>query len=187
MNKKVTIIILLFIILCLIGTIFSNYENDVIISNNIVENSEYSISGNENYIFVHIEGAVENPGIKKVILGTRLYELLELSGGESKEADLSKINLASILKDEQKIFIPYKQEEIDNFTSNNTNDSKKLVNINTATKSELLLLPGVGEKMANKIITYRNENGFFNSTDELKNVSGIGESKFNKIQDLITI
>lgn len=143
----------------------------------------------ENVIYVHIEGAINSPGIKVVSEGTRLFELIELSGGELQEADLSKVNLASILRDEQKVYIPYKiiSDETNNENYSERNAMTNLININTATSEELQRLDGIGSSMASKILDYREANGYFSDIEELKNVSGIGESKYNKIKDSITI
>ena len=162
--------------------------------------NQENVSGNsksENVIYVHIEGAVNSPGIKEVEYGTRLFELIEIAGGELEEADLSKINLASILKDEQKIYVPYKiviDEAVVGSSSSVSNSSFvngvehiELININTATSEELQKLAGIGPSMAQKILNYREENGYFSSIEDIKNVSGIGETKYNKIKDNITI
>jgi len=148
----------------------------------------------EKTIFVHIDGAVQNPGIKEVKEGTRIFELIELSGGETENADISRLNLASVLKDEQKITVPYRitEEAQTKNTSSpnyqlNQNTSAKIININYASVQDLQTLSGIGAAMAQKIISYRDENGLFNSIEEIKNVSGIGEAKFEKIKDNITI
>ncbi len=153
----------------------------------------------EKFIYVHIDGAINNPGIKEVVEGTRLFELIELAGGETEDADLSRLNLASILKDEQKIIVPYaiiEEESNSPISSNNSaittskksNSSiSKIININYASVSELTALAGIGEAMAKRIVEYRDENGLFNSIEDIMNVSGIGEAKFNKIKDDITI
>ena len=72
-------------------------------------------------------------------------------------------------------------------TVNKTNSNTKKVNINTALQTELETLPGIGPSIATKIITYRKENGGFKTIEDIKEVSGIGESKFNNIKDLITV
>lgn len=123
-------------------------------------------------------------GLLNVKYGTRLYELIELAGGETDEADLSRVNLASVLADEQKVIIPAKINISEN---NNNTESGGLVNINTASKDALMTLDGIGSGTAEKIIKYRQDNGYFNSIDDLKNVSGIGENKFNGLKDDITI
>lgn len=140
----------------------------------------------EEYIYVHIEGCVQNPGLFKVPKETRMYELLELAGGETEEADLTRMNLASILTDAQKIIVPVMyiptEEE-----STNPSVYQGLVNINTATLEELQTLNGIGPSMAQKIVDYRNKNGYFLQIEDIMEVEGIGEGKFNKIKDDITI
>lgn len=117
-----------------------------------------------------------------------------MAGGATTEADLSKINLAYLLEDGMKIYVPSinDEEETEFVTSssgvseNNEKDVLK-VNINTATSEELQRLPGVGESIANRILTYRKENGKFSAIEDLKNVSGIGDAKFNNISQYIYI
>ena len=163
----------------------------------IIENLSNDSGDNLEYhktIFVHIEGAIINSGIYELTEGTRIFELIDLAGGTTEEADISRINLASVLKDEQKIVIPFivMEEENQTQTLSVSNKSSKtsssnLVNINYADLKELMTLNGIGNSMGQKIIDYRDENGLFNSIEEIKNVSGIGEAKFNKIKDNITI
>jgi competence protein ComEA len=135
-------------------------------------------------IFVHIEGAVNSPGIKKVPKGTRLFEVINFASGECKDADISKINLASIVKDEQKIYVPYKESELTNASAK---ENSKYININSASSEDLQRLEGIGPSMAERILDYREEVGYFGSIEDIKNVSGIGEAKYNKIKDYITI
>lgn len=149
----------------------------------------------KNKIYVHIEGCVYNPGIIEVEYGTRIYELIQLAGGETEDADLSKINLASIVQDEQKVNIPKRIEFEEKNTNNgyknvsnvNASASKTLININMATIDELKNLSGVGEATAKRIIDYRETEGYFTNIEDIMNVSGIGESKFNKIKNYIEI
>ena len=124
---------------------------------------------------------MKQPGLIKVKYGTRIYELIEQAGGETENADLSRVNLASIVNDEQKVVIP------DKIVQTEENEEDTIININTASKEKLMKLDGVGEGTAKKIIQYRQENGYFNTIEELKNVPGIGESKFNRLKDAITI
>ncbi len=146
-------------------------------------------------IYVHIEGCVHEPGIKEVEYGTRIYELIEIAGGETSEADISKINLASLLEDEQKIYIPTKVTKDEQVTNNNfgnvsiyqENPHKMLVNINYATVDELEKLNGIGSTMANRIVEYREKEGYFSSIEDIKNVKGIGKAKFEKIKNDIEI
>lgn len=135
----------------------------------------------EEYIFVHVDGCINNPGIHKIKYGTRLYEAIEIAGGETEDADLSRVNLASILSDEQKVVIPSKVVVSDEV------EESSIVNINTASKSKLTALSGVGESTADKIIKYREDNGYFNTIEDLMNVPGIGPSKFEALKDDIEV
>ena len=157
-------------------------------SSSIFEMDESENSKNTETIFVHIEGAVNSPGIKEVSKGTRVFEVINLASGECLDADISKINLASIVKDEQKIYVPFKSIEIEQIgvsTFEMLNTSQ--VNINSASKEQLQRLEGIGPAMAQKILDYREEVGYFGAIEDIKNVSGIGEAKYNSIKDNITI
>lgn len=148
-------------------------------------------------IMVHISGAVVNPGVVTVDSGTRVKDVVDLAGGVYDSADLDRINLAKIVHDEQKIYIPRKGETFfttppsdPSFESVNdasvVNEKGVKVNINQCSKSELISLPGIGEKTAEKILEYRKEHGFSRIEDIMK-VKGIGEKKFEAIKDLICI
>lgn len=143
-------------------------------------------------IMIHISGQVHNPGIIELELGSRLIDAVNLAGGLKKDADLDRMNLAKRLNDEEKIYIPAIGEEntpieIANLNSSgNSGNTEAKVNINTCTKEELITLPGIGEVTAEKILNYREEN-LFKIADDIKNVSGIGEKKFEAIEELITI
>lgn len=143
----------------------------------------------ENLFFVYVVGAVYKPGVVEVEEGTRLYQVIQKAGGALETADLSKINLASIVKDEQKITVPYIENKEDKVNDNSANVQAgvRLVNINTASEAELQTLNGIGASTAKKIVDYRNQNGDFNTVEEIMNVSGIGQSKFDSIKDDITV
>ena len=147
-------------------------------------------------ISVYICGNVKNPGVVKVKEGTRLDEAIVMVGGASGEADLNAVNLAYRLGDEDMIYIPKKGEKLQvtsktipgvNTVKSITVNKPGKVNINTASESELETLSGVGPATAKAIIQYRNQKGPFKSIEGIKNVSGIGDSKFNSIKDDITI
>ncbi len=177
-NLKYISVLVAFIILTILGYFLLKNNNENVIETNSIA---------EDFIFVHIEGEVENPGLAKIKYGTRLYELIEEVGGATENADLSRINLSSIVSDEQKIVIPAKIiSSISDESPENQNTETGLVNINTANKEKLMTLSGVGESTAEKIIKYRESNGYFNTIEDIMNVQGIGESKFNNIKDDIT-
>lgn len=98
-------------------------------------------------------------------------------------ADVERLNLAKVLTDEEKIVVP-KKVILEEAEEEREND---IININTADVEKLSTLTGIGKSTAEKIIKYREENGYFNSIEDIMNVSGIGENKFNSIKDNITI
>ena len=138
-----------------------------------------------------------NHGIIQIEEGARLADAIDAAGGITKNADIDKINLAYVVQDGQKINIPnvnsvesegYISKEIgENIIVEDVKIDSGLVNINTATQSELETLAGIGESTAQKIINYREENGSFKTIDEIKNVPGIGEAKFNTIKNDICV
>ena len=139
-------------------------------------------------IYVHICGAVINPGVYQVPAGTRVYQALELAGGSSDDAYLSGINLADKLADGQKVYIPSEGENAEGILSTDSGGVQSvMININTASEAELMTLPGIGQSRAKDIINYRVKNGLFESIDDIMKVSGIKEAAFEKIKDLIKV
>lgn len=139
-------------------------------------------------IYVHICGAVINPGVYQVSAGTRVYQALELAGGSSDDAYLSGINLADKLADGQKVYIPAEGENAEGILSTDSGGVQSvMININTASEAELMTLPGIGQSRAKDIINYRVKNGLFESIDDIMKVSGIKEAAFEKIKDLIKV
>lgn len=168
---------------------FSNM-NDIVVKNTKEEK--------KTNIIIHISGEVKHNGIIQIDEGSRIADVIEKAGGLTENADLSRVNLAYEVKDAQKIYIPSVEDEViqsvvqDNgdgiiIDGNYQLDIGLKININSATVSELASLDGIGVSLAKRIVDYRNENGRFTSIDELKNVSGIGDSKYNQIKDKICI
>lgn len=172
-------------------------------TNDQIENNsnEQQLEKNENTI-VHVSGAVNKEGIVELKNNSRIIDAIDKAGGLKDEADITNINLAYIIEDGMKIHIPSKEEKestiivesnIDSGTVEQSNEiksnnNKKLkININTATKTDLETLPGIGESTALKIIEYRKKKGKFKLIEDIKQVNGIGENKFNKIKELITV
>ena len=145
-------------------------------------------------IIVHISGAVKKEGIVVLKDNSRVNDAVEAAGGLREDADMSKINLAYILEDGSKVVIPSvndKEESTDEEqiekTSNESNNQSGKININKANQTELETLPGIGPSTALKIINFREENGKFSSIEDLKNIDGIGESKYEKIEKYICV
>lgn len=152
-----------------------------------VKYDEKEESEEPSLIMVHISGQVYYPGIYELISGDRVKDAVDLAGGLTKSADIDRINLAKKLKDEDKIYIPAIGEEVSqNIEAINTGSDNGLININTCSKEELDSLPGIGSVIADRIIEYR-KSSRFESIDDIRNVSGIGDAKFNDIKDLITV
>lgn len=128
---------------------------------------------------VHIKGEVNAPGYYELEEGSRYKDAILAAGGETTDADLDSINLATKLLDGETILVPS--------TGNQNTSSNNKININTADLYQLCKLDGFGETTSQRIIDYRAKNGAFSKIEDLMKVDGIGSSKFNKIKDLITI
>ena len=125
-------------------------------------------------IDVTIEGEVEHPGTYTLEPYTELQNLLDLAGTK-ETADLDVLNPQTVLKDGDCIIIPAKE------------GPQGRVSINTGTLEELCTLPGIGEATAAKIIEYREENGYYQTLEDIKKVKGIGDKKYGSIVDLICL
>lgn len=152
----------------------------------IVKNNQSEQKVETTYIYVDIKGAVENPGVYKVEKGSRLFQVIRMAGGLIAVADDNAINKSIILGDQDVIYIPKIDEEFPNITQQSDEQVGGIININTASISELETLAGIGPTTAQNIIDYRTENGNFETINDLMNVSGIGESTFDKIKEFIT-
>lgn len=171
------------------------FENAININQNMEKAEEVS-EEQENKIKVHVTGAVNNPGVIELNEGSRIQDAINLAGGVRDDANLEEVNLAYCLEDGQKLYIPnINEKEVEYLSIENgdkviegyKNSDTLKVNINTCGVEELKKLPGVGEALAQKIIDYRNENGKFKTVDDLKNVSGIGEKKFESMSEYLEV
>lgn len=214
-NLKKLIYILLGISIILGGIIIIIYKNNKNTKEEVVdifkeeENTKEQQENNNKQnkeeitkVIVDIKGMVASPGVYEVESTFRVNDVITLAGGLLEGADTSKINLAKVVYDEMTIIIYSKEEVIEKFKEENCiceecdiinnaciNDitDNNLININTATKEELQTITGIGESKAKAIIEYREENGLFQNIEDIKNVSGIGESLFEKIKVYITV
>jgi competence protein ComEA len=160
----------------------------------------------EEEIVVHVTGAVEKSGVYRLPAGSRVNDALAKASVRA-EADLDSLNLAAPLIDGQKVVVPIKQEKSmvngpgvnpgGPFSAglpksmasggNPAPGSGGLVNINTADQAALDSLPGIGPALAQRIIQYREKNGPYKVPEDIKNVSGIGEKRFENLKDLISV
>lgn len=195
---KIYIIIVLSISLIICGIIYKNtiYDTQVVLSEeaaDILEKKEEPAEEETvtELITVYVCGSVKAPSNITLSKEARIEDAVRLAGGPTEKADLNAINMAQKLSDEDMIYVPEKGE-ITESTEKNTigaasSKTKGRLNINKATAVELDELPGIGPSIANKIIEYRKSSGGFKSIEELNNVSGIGDKKYDDLKDLITI
>ena len=146
-----------------------------------------------NKVTCDISGAVKNGGIYTLKAGARVADLIRAAGGETAEADLSSINRAILLKDQDKVYIPVKGESISAHTASNqgsssvSNSGGEKIHLNSATVADLQKLNGVGQKKAEQIVAYREQNGPFKSVEDLTKVSGIGEKTLAGFKDQLEL
>lgn len=169
----------------------SIHTNDILLEGendkkDLVEDTE------DILISVYICGAVNNPGVYEFSIDERVTHAIERAGGFASNADMQFINLAQLLKDGEKIYIPTEVEVQEGYNLGFSSqasgvDSSGKININTATKEQLMTLTGVGEAKALSIISYRDTNGSFSAIEDVMKISGIKDAVFNTIKDYITV
>lgn len=200
-NKKISIAITI-LLLSAVGYTFlyiNDQKNEIIDEIVLAEENQEVILEEEikKNIIVDIGGEVEAPGVYELQEGARINDLVTIAGGLTEKACLDNVNLAYKLSDGMKIIIPQKEVKKTITTSTAkpqviqssalTSGGSNLININTATIAELDKLEGIGETTAKKIINYREKIGEFKKKEEIMNVSGIGEAKYNNIKNEIEI
>lgn len=162
----------------------------------VLEGMEDTEEDEGEMLCVFVCGQVASPGVYELPVGSRIYQAVEAAGGLLEAADTTCVNQAEPIEDGQRIYLP-SVEEVENeeygvswtteADSGQTVSSDGRVNINTAGKEELMTLTGIGEQKAQAIIAYREQNGSFQSIEELMQVEGIKEGTFEKIKEDITI
>lgn len=211
-KKQIAVVIIVGLMFFIVigGYLYNVYSKE----NEELELLEDELINEENYeqnnaesgkVIVHIAGEVNSPGIIEIDEGSRIADVVEKAEGFTEKADIGKINLAYEIQDGQKITIPcrnvdeindedIKEQEyivkengkgiIENSTEKERTVGK--ININKATQTELEQLPGIGPSTALKIVEYR-KNNKFKKIEDVKNVSGIGDAKFDKIKEYIVV
>jgi len=157
------------------------------------ENTEDSA---RRQICVFVCGAVMNEGVYYLDEGSRVIDAVNAAGGFREDADRSYVNQAEYVYDAERVSIPTAGEAEELRTDAKAEREEPqgagqagngLININTASKSELMEIPGIGESKADRIISYRQNHGRFGSVDEIQNVSGIGSGIYEGLKDYITV
>ena len=143
-------------------------------------------------IRVHVSGAVRQPAVYELPVGSIIQDAVNAAGGPASDADLDHINLAMELRDQQQVYVPCQGETnpppvVSGGESGGEGAVGALVNINTATAAELETLPRIGPAMAQRILDYREANGPFATIEDIQNVPGIGPATFEGLKDMITV
>ena len=205
----ISIALFIFLFIYIYKNLYESENSSEIILNNDINqiqneqvNEKIGIINEKEKVIIHVVGEVNSPGVVTLEEGARIIDAINAAGGKTEEADLSKINLAYVVEDGTQIYIPRINENLNqvelisteagqsvviNNSNINEEENNTKVNINTANKEKLETLPGIGETTAQKIIDYREQNGKFTKIEDLQNVSGIGEAKFNSLKDKITV
>lgn len=159
---------------------------------------------------VQIDGEVQNPGVHPLESGDRIIDAIEAAGGTTQNADLQKLNLAAFIRDGAHIVVPHRdtnqttfvtkadqQQELITqsdiqatpvlYSRQATDATQSLLNINIATREELMSLPNIGAVRANQIIEMRERIGGFTSAEQLTEISGIGAKTLEAIQNRIVV
>ena len=200
-EKKIIIFIVLIAIILIGKNIYDStqkYDKSVD-ENQVIVNKTNEEKNDDEMIAVHITGAIKKEGVVRVKENSRIEDVIEKAGGLAEDADITNVNLAFVVEDGVKIRIPSinDEKEVEIVTENSGNgvevsdmqeeSTNGLININKATQTELETLNGIGPSLALKIIEYREKNGNFKTIDDIKNVPGIGENKFNNIKNYINV
>ena len=144
-------------------------------------------------ICVYVCGEVESAGVYTLSADARVCDAINAAGGMTEEAAEDYWNLAELLTDGEMIYVPteeeaaQRQEEGTSETTSTGADEQGRINLNTATKEQLMTISGIGEARAEAIISYREKNGNFASVDEITGVSGIGEAMLESMRDAVTV
>lgn len=195
-KKKGLIIIIgavigIFILIKVIDANSQNHNNAQINYKEIITQEEQDEA--KDKIIVYITGEVQNEGVIELEYGSRISNAIEKAGGITEKANLKNVNLAYELEDGQKIYIPNvddsESEIIDNGETGivENEDTNDVININKATEEQLKNLDGIGENLSKSIIEYRDKNGKFTNIEDIMEVPGIGENKFNNIKENIKV
>lgn len=190
--KIVLIVALIIIFVKVMNTDFFSTSDDGITVQKAYDSSAKDSLNAESdedgeYIYTHITGEIKKPGVYKMKAGTRMDDLVKEAGGLTDDADIDQINLSEKLVDEERIIVPSKSGSSEEGITSAAIDAKtKKININKASLSELMTLPGVGEKTAQKFIDYR-EQKKFKKIEDVMNIEGIGENKFKNIKEYISV
>jgi competence protein ComEA len=167
-------------------------------------------SSSPSELAVYVCGAVKHAGVYLFAPGARVVDAIKQAGGEAADADMDQINLAEPLRDAMKVTVPHKGQTIaadsppyaaDGAPVHRSRHSRsrgggrganklapgQTLDVNTASEEQLVQLPGVGPGLARRIVDFRQQNGLFQTIDDLQNVPGIGPSKFDRLAPYVRL
>lgn len=200
MNRKILFAAGAILFLGIIYTgIFTEKQTKVMVENKTTKNQEVKeqrAEKSKENVVVHICGEVKNPGVYRFSETPRVIDVITKAGGFTKKADKDNINQAQPVEDGKQLVISSKssskkkasaKDKSKIFKTEETTSKDNRIDLNTATREQLLTLPGIGEAKASQIISYREENGSFSQIEDIKKISGIKDGVFNQIRDMITV
>lgn len=191
----VLVLIAIILITGIVVLLWQNFSKDTIVANLNQPVNNHTLGTKENptkktekeeRIIVHVAGEVNRPGVFSLQEGARVIDGIKVAGGETALADLNRLNLAAILYDGERIYIP-RQESQGEVAYEEIVETTSKININRASQEELEKLTGIGPSKASSIISYRKREGPFQEIDDLMKVSGIGERTLEQIRDELTL
>lgn len=183
MYKKPLCILLAIALIVSIAIFYQEQQRDTL----PLEETSASLA-NPVQVTVYVSGEVNRPGVIDLTNASRVSDAIKACGDFTAAADKASVNLAQKVEDGMQIKVLALTTTSDNPKANAaTKASGDIININTADESELDRLPGIGPAMAKRIVEYRQTNGNFQTIEDIKNVRGIGEAKFNKMQDKLSL
>ena len=190
-KQQLIIILLAGLILFGCGYRYAQVKERAVVDN--LPRIENQVEMKTKEIQVHVMGAVTKPGVYRLNQGDRVIDLLNIAGLK-EDADPDSLRLAALLNDGQTITVPYQMSDEERGEASEaaasrivTSAGAGLININTADINQLTALPGIGPALAERIVDFRETKGQFNSVEDIKNVSGIGEKRFQDLKDKITV
>lgn len=136
-------------------------------------------------IIIDVKGAVVREGVYEMKEGDRAKDAVEKAGGFLLEADVKKVNLARIVQDQMILYVPNKNEQVQEVATFSKGEAK--IQINAASKEQLEKITGIGSRKAESILKYREEHGPFQKIEDLLEIDGIGAKSLEKIKDQIII
>lgn len=186
MFKKSLLILLVLALAALGGTMYGSYAGQQAIA---LDEGTSENAAAPRTVVVYVTGEVKKPGLVTLTEGQRVADAVNAVGGVIETADIERVNMAALLEDGMQIRVPERigrdAEHPRNTQSGKTASGQ--INLNTASEKELQELPGIGPAMSARIIEYRETNGPFQSIDDVKKVRGIGNAKFEKMKDKVTV